>query len=148
MSIKEQLNSDLKTALLAGDKFLATTLRGLKGVILNVEIEKGVRDSGLPDSEIIQLLAKEAKKRQDSIDMYVQGGAQDKADLELKEKQIIENYLPEQISDSELTQIVDDIISSSPSLNMGQAIGKVKQQVGSTAEGSRIASFVKARINN
>jgi uncharacterized protein YqeY len=149
MSIKEQLDADLKAALLSGDKALATTLRGLKAAILNVEVAKGIREEGLPDAEIISLFSKEAKKRQESADMYVQGGRQESADAELLEKRVIEQYLPAQLSDEELNKVVDQVAEELGGLSqqqMGQAIGKVKSIVGASVDGGRIAMAVKARI--
>ncbi len=149
MSIKDQLNADLKTAMLGGDKTLSTTLRGLKSVILNVEIAKGNRDTGLTDPEIIDLFGKEAKKRQESADMYIQGGSQEKADAELLEKRVIEQYLPKQISDEELSTIVAEVVTEMGGITqaqMGQAIGQVKARVGATADGGRIAAAVKGMI--
>lgn len=149
MSIKEQLDIDLKAAMLGGDKVLATTLRGLKAAILNVEVAKGSRDTGLPNNEIINLFSKEAKKRQESADMYIQGGRQESADAELLEKRVIEQYLPTQLSDEELNKIVDQVADELGGLSqqqMGQAIGKVKSLVGASVDGGRIAAAVKARI--
>ncbi|MET0779310.1 MAG: GatB/YqeY domain-containing protein, partial [Candidatus Saccharimonadales bacterium] len=88
--LKQRIDQDLKVALLGGNKVLATTLRGLKSVILYAEVAKGVRDEGLGDDEIITLLAKEAKKRQESADLYEQGGSPERARLELDEKTVIE----------------------------------------------------------
>lgn len=147
--LKSRIDQDLKQALLAGDKVLATTLRGLKSVILNVEIAKGIREVGLPDDEIITLFSKEAKKRQESADLYVQGGNTEKAEAELAEKKVIEAYLPQQISEDELASIIDVIIAeqgASGQQAMGQVIGAVKQKVGATADGSRIAQLVKERL--
>ncbi len=149
MSLKVQLDADLKAALLGGDKFLATTLRGLKGAILNVEIAKGLRETGLDDQAIIELFSKEAKKRQESADMYIQGGSQEKADAELLEKRIIEQYLPEQMSDDDLQAIVDEVATTLGGIRketMGQAIGIVKSRVGASADGGRIAVAVKGKI--
>lgn len=149
MSIKEQLDADLKAALLGGDKSLATTLRGLKAAILNVEVAKGVRAEGLPDAEIVNLFSKEAKKRQESADMYIQGNRQESADAELLEKQVIEQYLPAQLSDEELNKVVDQVAGELGGLSpqqMGQAIGKVKATVGASVDGGRIAAAVKARL--
>lgn len=147
--LKQQLEKDLKSALLAGDKDRVTTLRGLKSVILYAEVAKGSREEGLPDEEILVLFAKEAKKRQESADLYVKGGNQEKADAELAEKLIIETYLPKQLSDDELAAIVDGVVkefeSPSPQL-MGQIIAKVKQATEGRADGSRIAQFVKERL--
>jgi uncharacterized protein len=151
MSIKEQLDADLKTALLGGEKTLATTLRGLKSVILNQEIAKGSRETGgLSDAEIIELFGKEAKKRQESADLYIQGGSQEKADAELLEKRVIEQYLPSQISDEQLQAVVDEVVAelggNITQAQMGQAIGLVRARVGATADGGRIAMAVKGKI--
>lgn len=149
MSLKEQIDQDLKAALLAGDKQTATVLRGLKSVILNVEIEKGVKDKGLSDDEITAVFAKEAKKRQESADLYKKGGSNDRAAAELSEKTIIEIYLPQQLGDDELAKIVDEVISQTGASDpqaMGQVIGQVKQQVGNQADGGRIAALVKAKL--
>src|SRR6185436_15726373 len=102
MSLKQQIDADIKQAMLGGDKVLTTTLRGLKSAILYVEVAKNKREEGLTDDEITEVLSKEAKKRQESADLYVQGGNQVKADEELVEKIVIEKYLPAQISEDEL----------------------------------------------
>src|SRR5689334_8443872 len=112
MSIKSQVEQDLKTAMLAGDKTLVSTLRGLKSAILNEEIASGSRDTGLPDDKVLQILGKEAKKRQESADLYTQGGNQEKATAELQEKEVIQKYLPAQLSDDEIAKLIDEEISS------------------------------------
>jgi uncharacterized protein YqeY len=148
--LKERIDQDLKAALLGGDKMLVTTLRGLKSVILYAEVAKNVRDTGLPDDEIIVLLAKEAKKRQESADLYRQGGSEERATAELAEKKIIEAYLPQQLSDEELGAAIDGVIAgldvSGPQA-LGQAIGAVKKTVGARADGSRIAQMVRERLS-
>src|SRR5437868_1714262 len=128
--------------MLAGDKTLVTTLRGLKSAILNIEIEKGSREQGLTDEEVIQVFSKEAKKRQESADLYTQGGNQEKADAELTEKVVIEKYLPAQVSQDELAAAIDQIIKDTGVQGMqamGQVIGAVKQQFGASADGSTVA---------
>ncbi len=151
MTIKERIDSDLKTAMLTGDKELTTTLRGIKSSILYEEVSKGLRDTGLDDEAITVLLSKEAKKRQESADLYVQGGNQEKADFEIREKVVIEQYLPAQLSDDELASVVDNVLSSFDEVSnqqMGQVIGAVKAKVGSQADGSRIAHIVKEKMGN
>lgn len=147
--LKQQLEQDLKTALLAGDKDRVTILRGLKSVILYAEVAKGSREQGLSDEDILTLFAKEAKKRQESADLYTKGGRQEKADAELAEKAVIEAYLPKQLTDEELIKIVDDVVGSfdspTPQL-MGQIIGKIKQATEGRADGARIAQLVKERL--
>lgn len=150
MSLKTTIDADLKTAMLAGDKTLVTTLRGLKSAILNVEVEKGVRDIGLPDDEIIALLQKEAKKRQESADLYVQGNSQERADVELAEKQVIEKYLPAQLSEDELKTMVDEVIAGMGEVSMqqmGQVIGAVKAKAGAAGDGATIARLVKEKLS-
>lgn len=147
--LKQRIEQDLKTALLAGDKFSVTVLRGLKSVILYAEVEKGVRDSGLDDDAITTLLTKEAKKRQESAELYAKGGSQERADAELREKSIIEGYLPRQLSDEKLSAIVDEVIANIGAKGpqaMGLAISQVKQKVAGQADGARIAVLVRQRL--
>jgi uncharacterized protein YqeY len=150
MNIKERIDSDLKTALLANDKTTTTTLRGLKSVILDAEIAEGKRDTGLSDEVISQLLAKELKKRRESIDLYDQAGATDKADAERAEITCIEQYLPEAMSDEAIRALVDKTVSEAGDVSMqqmGQIIGQVKGQAGPTADGAVIARLVKERLS-
>src|SRR5690606_34391231 len=129
-------DQDLKAAMLAGDKMLTAVLRGLKSAILNAEIAENKRDSGLSDDEIIAILQKEAKKRQESADLYKQGGDPGKGDAELAEKVIIERYLPEQLSQEEIGAEVDNIINELAAgsiQDMGRVIGAAKQRLGAAA---------------
>lgn len=149
MGLKEQIEADLKTAMLAGEKTLVTTLRGLKSAILNVEVAKGARETGLPESEITDVLAKEAKKRQESADMYIQGSSQDRADAELQEKAVIEKYLPKRMTEDEIKQIIEEVtteIGATPQ-QMGQIIGTVKQRTAGSADGAVIARLVKEKLS-
>jgi hypothetical protein len=149
VTIKEQIESDIKQAMLAGDKTLTTTLRTVKSAALNMEVAQGTREQGLSDAEFIDLLTKEAKRRQESADMYVQGGSPERAQAELAEKIVIEKYLPAQLSDEQLAELVNQVIEelgvSGPQA-MGQVIGEVKKRSAGQADGGRIASLVKAAI--
>lgn len=149
MTIKESIESDLKIALLAGEKDKITTLRGLKSVILYAEIANNVRDKGLDDEQVMQLLNKEVKKRLESAEMYIQGGSKERADKELAEKLIITNYLPAQMSDDELSVLVDQALIDTKATgmqDMGKVIALVKERSGGQADGGRIASVVKAHL--
>lgn len=150
MSIKEQIDQDLKKAMLAGDKTLVTTLRGLKSVILYAEVASGNREAGLDDEAVIVLLQKEAKKRQESADLYVQGGSGDKASLELDEKKVIETYLPAQLDEAAVRQLVQSAISklgATSMAQMGQVIGAVKQEAGASVDGSLVARITKELLS-
>lgn len=150
MRIKAQIDNDLKTAMLAGNKELATILRGLKSSILNVEIANNQRDKGLDDEDIVAVLQKEAKRRQESADMYLQGGSQERAQAEIAEKAIIEKYLPTQLTEEELYEIIDktiEAVGASGPQDMGRVIGAVKQEAGGKADGASIARIVKQRLS-
>lgn len=147
--IKQQLQDDVKTAMLAGDALRVETLRGLKSVILYAEVAARKRDTGLDDEEIQMLFAKEVKKRQESADLYVQGGSPERAQKELTEKTIIEEYLPVQLSEAEVSAIIDEVIAAqnaSGQQSVGPVIGAVKQRVGSSANGGMIAKLVKEKL--
>lgn len=148
--IKQKLQDNVKAAMLAGDSLRLETLRGLKSVILYAEVAAGKREEGLTDDEILAIFSKEAKKRQESAELYIQGGAQEKADKELAEKAIIEAYLPAQLGEGELRAVIDEVLNEVKPAGlqqMGQVIGQVKSKVGNTADGSLIAKLVKEKLS-
>jgi len=149
-TLKQRLTDDVKAAMLAGDAPRVECLRGLRSVILYAEVAAGKRDEGLSDSEIEALFAKEVKKRQESADLYVQGGSKERADKELAEKAIIEQYLPQQLSAEEIERVIDDVISQTGASGMqamGKVIGEVKKRCGNAADGSIIATVVKEKLS-
>ncbi len=151
MGLKQQIDADLKTAMLAGDKVLVTTLRGLKSVVLYAEVAAGSREKGLEDETIVQLLTKESKKRQESADLYERGGDHEKSVAELAEKRVISQYLPQQLTDRELDEIISMVLAQFDTVDnrvMGQVIGSVKQKAGATVDGGRVAEAVKRRITS
>ena len=148
--IQDQITKDLKEALLQGDKVKATVLRGLKSVVGYAEVAAGKRDTGLGDAETITLFQKEAKKRQESADLYLKAGDQERADKELAEKKIIEVYLPAQLSETEIAEQVDAVIAelgATDSKMMGQVIAGVKVRTGGAADGAIIARITKERLS-
>ncbi|HSW85139.1 MAG TPA: GatB/YqeY domain-containing protein [Candidatus Saccharimonadales bacterium] len=147
--LEQTIEQDLKAALLSGDSLKSETLRGLKATLLNVKIADGKRESGLSDEEIFVHLGKQSKQRQESADLYQQGGDQARADKELSEKAIIDEYLPEQISEDELSKLIDQAIIDTGVHEisaMGNVIGQVKQQAGASADGAIIARMVKEKL--
>ena len=147
--LESTIEADIKAALLGGDKERALTLRTVKSVLLSVKGNTGKRDVGLTDDEVIAILAKESKKRQESADFFVQGGAQDRADRELAEKVIIDGYLPAQLSESEVIALVDDVIKETgvtDASGMGRVIGAVRAKAGANADGGLIARLVKEKL--
>ena len=147
--LKQQLSDDIKAAMLSKDALRLETLRGLKSAILYEEVAKGKHDVGLDDESILALLTKESKKRLESADLYTQGGAAERAQKELAEKDIIDSYLPAQLSDDDLKAVIDKVFDEVKQENMqqmGVVIGKVKAEVGSTADGAKIAQMVKEKF--
>lgn len=146
MPLKEQIDADLKTAMLARDAFRTDTLRGLKAAILNEEVAKGARETGLGDEAIEQLIAREAKKRDEAANLFEQGGNQESADKERAEKELLSAYLPEQLSEAEIQKLVDEAVAElqpEGMKDMGRVIGAVKAKAGNSADGALVAKLVK-----
>lgn len=146
MALKEQINIDLKAALLGGDRFEGEVLRGLKAAILNEEVAKSLRDEGLSDDAIEQLIGREIKKRNDSAAQYDAAGRPELSETERKEAAILAKYQAEQVSEADIQVVVDRVIaeqSATSMAQMGQVIGAVKKELGNSADGSLIAQLVK-----
>lgn len=151
MDLKNTLQADLKTAMLARNTEVVDTLKGLKSAILYAEVEQGKREEGLDNAGIIAVLKKEAKKRQDSVDMYRKGGNDEQADKELREKEVINKYLPAQLSETVAAQIVDEAIvelaiENPEPKDMGRIIGAIKA-TGAEIDGTMLAKLVKSRLS-
>ena len=147
--MKDKLTADLKTAMLARDSFLTDVIKGLKAAILNQEIAEKKREQGLNDQEIEILFAREAKKRLEAAELYEQGGNQAMAEKEKLEHAIIMKYLPEQMSESKISELIDAAIKqtgASEIKDMGKVIGVVKARTGNSADGSLIAKLVKTKL--
>lgn len=153
MALSQQIQDDIKAALLSrdsGNRFVADTLRNLKAAILNEEVAQGKRDTGLDDTEIEKIIAREVKKRNESITLYEQNGRPELAEAERKEAEVLAKYLPEQLSEDEVREIVTAKIAElgvTDAKGMGQVIGAVKQQVGNTVDGALLARIVKESLN-
>lgn len=146
MALKEQIQNDMKAALLGGNRFEGDVLRDLKAAILNEEVAQGLRDTGLSDTQIETLIAKEVKKRKESIALYEANGRSELAEAEQKEIAVLEVYLPQQLSEGEVRVIAQAVIVelgvSSPQ-QMGQVISAVKTKAGTAADGALVARIVK-----
>ena len=151
MSLKTQLDNDIKAALLGGDRFRADTLRGLKAAILNEEVAQNKRDEGIDDAGFEQITAREVKKRLDSVQQYIAAERPELAETEQAEAKILEVYLPAQLSEEDIKVAIDDTIGelgvSGPQA-MGQVIGAVKGKLGNAADGGTIALLVKEALNS
>ena len=149
-NLTDRISADLKTAMLARDELRTTTLRGLRAAILNEEVAKGLREEGLSDEAIEQIIARESKKRDESAALFEQGGNQVSADKERTEKELLSAYLPAQLSEDDIKALVVSAIAQlqpDGMKDMGRIIGAVKSQVGNTADGSVIARLVKEALS-
>ena len=150
MALKQRITDDIKAALLGGDRFVGETLKNLKAAILNEEVAQNKRDEGLDDATIEQIIAREVKKRTDSVKMYEQGGRADLAETEQNEINVIKAYLPEQLGEGEIKTIGDAAIQqlgANGMSDMGKVIGVVKSKVGNTADGATVAKLVKEALS-
>lgn len=151
MALKQRITDDTKAALLGGDRFIGETLRNLKAAILNEEVAAGKREEGLDDAEIEKIIAREVKKRAESAKLYRDNARPELAEPEEKEAEILKAYLPEQLSEEKVREIVKQKIvetGASGAAAMGQVIGAVKQSAGNTADGAMIARIVKEELSN
>jgi len=149
VALKAQLDNDLKAALLGGDRFRAEVLRGLKAVILNEEVAKGLREEGLEDTAIETLIVREVKKRADSATQYEAAGRPELVEAETAESKVLEEYLPQQASEEDVKKVIIETITSmgvSGPQAMGQVIGAVKAKLGNSADGGTIARLVKESL--
>jgi uncharacterized protein YqeY len=147
--LEDRINQDIKTALLGGDKLAVSTLRSIKNAILNYKVANNSRDQEMPDNAVIAILKKEAGKRQESADLYLQGKDENRAKTELTEKSIIEKYLPAQLSEEEVRQQVDKAIKELNAQDMsslGAVINQVRLQTIGQTEGALIAQIAKERL--
>lgn len=144
--LKEQINADLKTAMLARNAFETTVLRGLKASILDEEVKLGKREEGLNNDEIETLVAREVKKRKEAAGLL----DEERAKNELKEAEILSKYLPEMASEDEIRAAVKAEISAMGEASikqMGVIIGKMKAKFGNSADGAVLAKIVKEELN-
>lgn len=148
MTSQEEIINDLKTAMKAKDKEKLSTLRMLQAAIKNKQIELGKEIS---DDEISQIVLKEIKQRKDSIDQYKKGGREELAQKEQSEIEILEKYMPEQLSKEEIKKVIDNTIqkiNAEGPQDMGKVMSATMSELKGKADGSTISQLVKDSLNN
>ena len=141
-SLKQKLNDDLRQALKGRDKRRSSVIRLLLSAVHNTEIAKR---TSLEDTDILGVIAKEAKQRKESIEAFKKGGRQDLVDQEEAELVILEEYLPEQMSRDEIIAVARKVINeigAQSSRDMGKVMGKLMPQLKGKAEGKLINEVV------
>jgi uncharacterized protein YqeY len=146
MTLKEKLQEDLKTALKQKDAVRLSVIRLAKAAITNLEIN---RRHELEEAEVLEVLAKEAKQRKDSLPEYEKANRQDIVDKLNAELKILEEYLPVQLSEAEITQIVADAVRSTGATgrkDMGKVMGALMPQIKGKADGKVVNRIVTAML--
>lgn len=145
MSLKQQIDTDIKNAMKAKNKEELQTLRSIKSMILLAESEKGAEENLSEDAEM-KLLMKAAKQRKESAETYKENGRDELAQAELFELDVIERYLPKQMSEQELRSKLEDIINkvgASGPQDMGKVMGVATKELAGKADGKMISQLVK-----
>ncbi|HKJ46428.1 MAG TPA: GatB/YqeY domain-containing protein [Balneolales bacterium] len=152
MSLYDTILSDLKNAMKAKEKDRLRVLRSLKAALLEKEIsERKGGQAKLTDEQIVQVLTKAAKQRKESIEQFERAGRDDLVENEKVELAIIEEYLPEMMSEDKVAELIDEVIAqvgaSSPQ-DMGKVMGVIMPKVKGKADGSMVNKIVRQKLSN
>lgn len=145
MSMIEKISEDLKAAMKSGDKLRLETLRSLRAALLEKQVEKRPHGGMTAEDELATLISS-SKKRKESITVFSQNGRQDLADQEQKELSIIQEYLPKQLSENEVLEMIKKIISdtgASSQKDFGKVMPAVMKELKGKADGKMIQDTVK-----
>ena len=149
MGLKEKLQADLTDAIRARDEVKSGTIRMLLTAITNEEVA-GKEKRELSDAEVITVLTREAKKRREAAEAFENGGRADRAAAERAEGEVIASYLPAQLSEAEIRNLIAETITAvgaaGPS-DMGKVMGSLKAKVAGKADGALVSSLVKEALN-
>lgn len=147
MSLGQQLKDDMKTALKSGDKERLSVIRMVLASIKKSEIDKR---GPLNDEETLQVVLREVKQRQDSLSEYEKAGRDDLANKERFELEVLHTYLPEQLSEEEVREIVLETIQAvgaSSKADMGKVMGAVLPKVKGKADGKLVSKLVQEALS-
>ena len=146
MALKDQITADMKSAMKAGEKDRLKIVRLILAAIKQIEIDKRIE---LDDAAVLSVLEKMVKQRRDSIEQFQKGNRNDLADIELAEVAVLDTYLPEQLSDTELDALIDEAISATGAesiRDMGKVMGQIKSKAAGRADMGEVGAKVKARL--
>ena len=141
--LQEKIDQDLKRAMLSHDEVKVSTLRFLKSALKYSAIEKKVESLG--DSDVQQTIQKQVKQRKESIDQFVKAGRKDLADKEIREAEILESYLPKQLSDSELNEFIlkeTKGAGATSKKDFGRMMKLLSEKLSGRADSKRVSEFL------
>ncbi len=149
MSLEQKVMTELKTAMLAKDEKSLRSLRAIKAALINFKTAEGFSGEVKEDDEI-KLLQKLVKQRKESLDIFSKQNRNDLAEKEKQEIEVIEKFLPKQLSEEELKEIITSIIKetgATSQADMGKVMGMANKQLGGKADGKTIASVAKELLS-
>ncbi len=147
--LKDQIQEDLKAAMIAKDELKLSTVRMLKSAIQYYEIQKGGAGYEATDEDITDVIGKEIKKRKESIELYKQGNRPESAEKEQKEVDILTAYLPEQMSEDEVRKLVKEAVEQTGATtpqDMGKVMGALMPKVKGKADGTLVSNLVREAL--
>lgn len=147
--LKDTIQEELKSAMLAKDENKLSTVRMLKSALQYFEIQKGGAGYEATDEDVLEVVGREIKKRKESIEMFEKGGRQELADKEKGELQILESYLPEQLSEGDVRSLVDKAITethASQISDMGKVMGYLSPKIKGKADGGFVSGLVREKL--
>ncbi|NTV04985.1 MAG: GatB/YqeY domain-containing protein [Chlorobiaceae bacterium] len=151
MSLKEKIDLDLKNSMKSGDKTRLNAIRSIRASLLEKEVSIRVAGKGvLSDEQEIEVLVSLAKKRRDAIEQFTAGNRPDLAATELSELAVIEEYLPEPVSDDDLRAVVEDIVAKTGATSMkdiGKVMGQAMKALKGKADGTKVQEIVKSLLS-
>ncbi len=148
MKIEEKINESIKDSMKEKNRLKLDSLRAIKSAILIEKTKSGSKDQ-IEESVVLKILQKMVKQRNDSAKIYLQQNRKELADIEVSQANIISEFLPTQLSESELSEIIDKVIEevgAKSMKDMGKVISKVNERVSGQAEGRVIAEIVKKKL--
>jgi len=146
MSLKAQVQEDMKTAMKAGDKDRLKVVRLILAAVKQIEIDERTT---LDDVAVLAVLNKMVKQRRDSIQQFTDGGREDLANIELAEIEVLDTYLPEPLADEDLDKLIEQAISDTNAesiRDMGKVMGQVKANAAGRADMAVVGARVKTRL--
>ncbi|MDO7171953.1 GatB/YqeY domain-containing protein [Mariniflexile sp. AS56] len=149
MSLQQDIMTALKEAMKAKDQGALTALRAVKSAILLAQTESGAKEE-LTEEQELKILQKQVKQRKDSAAIYLEQGREDLAAPELAEAEVINQFLPEAMSEEAVAKIVEDTIKklgAEGMKDMGKVMGVVSQELAGKADGKTISNIVKAKLS-
>jgi uncharacterized protein YqeY len=148
MSLEDKISQDYITAMKERDSFRSSVLSFLRAQIKNIKIDKRIEK--VPDEEVISIIKKQLKQRQDSITQFTAGGRLDLAEKEEKEVVIIQNYMPAQASSEAIVAAIEDVIKSTGATSikdMGKVMKETLTKLAGQADNQQVSALVKERLS-